>query len=89
MTQAQTRTPVINHREQRQNERINQGIRSGELTRNETHHLRNDERQIRNQKLRDKSSGHVTYAERRQLRHEENKASRAIYRDKHNDRVRS
>jgi hypothetical protein len=89
MAQAQTHTPVINHREHNQNRRINRGVRSGELTRNETHHLRNDERHIQNQKMRDKASGHVTYAERRHLRHEENRTSRAIYRDKHNDRVRS
>ena len=88
MAQAQTRTPVINHREHNQNRRINQGVRSGELTRNETRQLRNDERRIRDQKRADKASGHVTYAERRQLRHEENYTSRAIYRDKHNDRVR-
>jgi hypothetical protein len=89
MAQAQTRTPVINHREHNQNRRINQGVRSGELTRNEAHHLRNDERHIRNEKMRDRASGHITYAERRHLRHEENRTSRAIYRDKHNDRVRS
>jgi hypothetical protein len=88
MAQAQNRTPVINHREHNQNRRINQGVRSGELTRNEAHHLRNDERHIRNEKMRDKASGHITYAERRHLRHEENRTSRAIYRDKHNDRVR-
>lgn len=88
IAQAQTRTPVINHREYNQNRRINRGVRSGELTRNETRHLRGDERRIRDQKMAYKASGHVTYAERRQLRHEENRTSRAIYRDKHNDRVR-
>ena len=29
---AQTRTPVINHREHRQERRINHGVRNGELT---------------------------------------------------------
>ena len=85
---AQTRTPVINHREHRQNARINQGVRSGELTRNETRHLRNDERRIRDQKLAYKSTGRVTASERAHLRREENRTSRAIYRDKHNGRVR-
>jgi hypothetical protein len=89
IAQAQDRTPVINHREHNQNRRINQGVRSGELTRNEAHHLRMGERHIRNERMRDRTSGHVTYAERRHLRHEENHLSRAIYRDKHNDRVRA
>jgi len=85
---AQTRTPVINHREHRQERRINHGVRSGELTRNEAHHLRTDERKIRSDKRMAKADGHVTVAERRHLRREENRTSRAIYRKKHNSRVR-
>ncbi len=85
---AQTKTPVINHREHRQERRINQGVRSGELTKSEAHHLRKDERKIRNDKRMAKADGHVTPAERQHLRKEQNHASRAIYRKKHNDRVR-
>jgi len=85
---AQTRTPVVNHREHRQERRINQGVRSGELTRTEAHHLRGDERRIREDKRMAKADGHVTRGERKQLRREENRTSRAIYRKKHNDRVR-
>jgi hypothetical protein len=88
VAQAQTRTPVINHRQHRQERRINQGVRSGELTRNEAHHLRNDERKIGRDKRMAKADGRVTPNERRHLRHEENRTSRAIYRDKHNGRVR-
>jgi hypothetical protein len=85
---AQTRTPVINHREHRQERRINQGVRSGELTRSEARHLRNDERKIRADKRMAKADGRVTPAERRHIRHEQNHVSREIYRKKHNDRVR-
>ncbi len=88
MAQAQTRTPVINHREHRQERRINQGVRSGQLTRNEAQHLRNDERRINAEKRIAKADGHVSRAERAQIRHDENSTSRAIYRDKHNTRVR-
>ncbi|MDF2433476.1 MAG: hypothetical protein JWP44_3107 [Mucilaginibacter sp.] len=88
IAQAQSRTPVINQRQRNQHARINQGVRSGQLTRNETHNLRTDERRIQDQKMRAKASGHVTAAERTHLRHEENRTSRAIYRDKHNGRVR-
>ncbi len=85
---AQTSTPVIKHREHRQERRINHRVRNGELTRNEAHRLRNDERNIRNDKRMAKADDRVTMGERRQLRHEENRTSRAIYRAKHNDRYR-
>jgi hypothetical protein len=87
MAQAQTHTPVITHREHRQERRINQGVRSGELTRNETRHLRGDERRIGREKRMAMAEGRMNRGERRHLRREENRTSRAIYRDKHNDRV--
>ena len=86
VAEAQTRTPVINRREHRQERRINQGVRSGELTRNEARHLRGDERKIRNDKRMAKADGRVTRGERQHLRREENRTSRAIYHKKHNDR---
>ncbi len=86
---AQTRTPVITERQHMQDRRINQGVRSGELTRGETRHLRADERSISREKRRAKADGYVSRSERRHLRHRENRVSRAIYRDKHNGRVRN
>ena len=88
MAEAQTRTPVINHRHRVQEHRINQGVRSHELTRNETRHLRSRERTIARDRRMARADGHVTHAERSHLRREENRTSRAIYRDKHNARVR-
>jgi hypothetical protein len=88
VAQAQTKTPVITRREHRQERRINQGVRSGELTRNETHHLRKGESHIRNEKRMAMANGNMTHAKRRTLRHQENRMSRAIYRDKHNDKLR-
>ncbi|MBS1532680.1 MAG: hypothetical protein JSU01_20425 [Bacteroidetes bacterium] len=85
---AQTHTPVINHRQVRQEHRINQGVRSGELTRHEAHSLRRGERDIQRDKRMAKADGRVSPAERRNLRHEQNRMSRNIYRDKHNGRVR-
>ena len=88
MAQAQTHTPVINHRQRRQERRINQGVRNGELTRNEARHLRGGERRIGEQRRMAMADGRMNRGERRHLRREENRTSRAIYRDKHNDRVR-
>jgi len=88
IAQAQTHTPVINQRHRNQEHRINEGVRSGQLTRGEAHHLRADENRISRQRNRYAASGRITHGERRLLRHEENRTSRAIYRDKHNGRVR-
>ena len=88
VAQAQTKTPVITRREHRQERRINQGVRSGELTRGEAHHLRNDERHIRTERRMAMNEGRMNRGERRNLRHQENRVSRRIYRDKHNNRVR-
>jgi hypothetical protein len=88
IAEAQTRTPVINQRQRNQEHRIRQGVRSGELTKNEARHLRADERHIRNDKRMAKANGHVSRAERRHLRRDENRTNRAIYRAKHNRRVR-
>jgi len=85
---AQTRTPVINHRHMNQEHRINQGVRDGELTRNEARSLRRREHKLEMDKRMAKADGRVTPAERRHLRHEENRLNRDIYRDKHNGRVR-
>ncbi len=85
---AQTRTPVINHRQHTQERRINQGVRSGRLTRNEAGHLRNDERRIRAEKRTAMAEGRMGPRERRHIRRQENRVSRRIYRDKHNARVR-
>jgi hypothetical protein len=87
LANAQDRTPVINQRQNNQHARINQGVRSGQLTHRETTHLRNDERRISAEKHIAKASGHVTPRQRTILRHQENRTSRAIYRDKHNARV--
>jgi hypothetical protein len=88
IAQAQTHTPVITHRQHNQDKRINRGVRSGELTRNEARHLRTDENRISRDKRMAKADGRITRAERTHLRREENRTSRAIYRDKHNNRVR-
>jgi len=85
---AQERTPVITARQHNQDRRINKGVRKGQLTRNETRNLRNDERRISAEKRMAKADGHVTHNERRALRHDENRTSRAIHRDRHNSRVR-
>jgi Ni/Co efflux regulator RcnB len=80
---------TINQRETNQQQRINQGVRSGELTpgeaaRDERHLTSIDDQTAR---MRARNGGRLTPQERvheqRRLNHE----SRRIYRTKHNGRV--
>jgi hypothetical protein len=85
---AQTGTPVANARQENQKERIEQGVKSGELTRKEAAKLRAEQRAIRAEKRMAKADGKVTAAERAKLRRDQNRASRDIYRQKHDAQKR-
>jgi len=80
---ARTRDPGVNHRQQNQQQRIKQGVRSGELTRRETRTLAEGQRDVRQLERAYKSDGELTRAERADLHHEQNQASRDIYKQKH------
>src|SRR3569833_2824812 len=84
MAEAQTLTPVVNHRHRVQEHRINRGVRSHELTRNEARHLRSRERNIARNRRMARADGRVSAGERRHLRREDNRTCRSIYRVKHN-----
>jgi len=84
---AQDKTPVVDQREKNQEQRIEQGVKSGELTPAETHRLEKQQGKIKADELVAKSDGKVTPAERQKLRREQNRASKTIYRKKHNARV--
>ena len=70
----------------RENARIDQGVRSGELTYREYSQLDRGLDRIQAQRARDlrNNDGHLTAAERRQLNRELNRESDRIYFDKHN-----
>jgi hypothetical protein len=80
---AQTATPNVTKRQKNQQERIAQGVNSGQLTPKETGHLEAREAKIQQDKKAAKADGTVTHAERTKLQHEENRTSHAIYRQKH------
>jgi len=80
---------TIAGRELRQQERIGQGVRSGELTRGETRSLERRERSVAREVRRDRrSGGGLSAAERQHIAARQDRISHAIYRDKHNGRVR-
>lgn len=81
--EAGVRDPGVNARQQNQQQRIKQGVRSGELTRAETGKLAREQRDIRRTEREYKSDGQLTRDERIDLHHQENQANRDIYQQKH------
>lgn len=77
---------TINQRRDFQQERIGQGVRSGQLTANETRHLERREVGINREErhMRFEDHGRLTRADRVSLNRRLNRTSRAIYHDKHN-----
>jgi hypothetical protein len=80
----------VDNREANQQARIAQGVKSGQLTPGETAHLDNREAHINNEIARDRAAngGHLTGAERAKVNRQQDRTSAAIYRDKHNGKVR-
>lgn len=85
---AQDRTPHLNKRQENQQDRIQQGIKSGQLTRGEARRSEAREGRLQANKLEDKAKGPLSAKERTQLNRQANRDSRAIYRMKHNNKVR-
>jgi hypothetical protein len=81
-------TPHIDRRELREQQRIRQGVRSGELTRRETRRLEMEQARIRGYEWYAKSDGHVSRTERRRIDHMLDRSSRDIYRQKHDGQDR-
>jgi len=79
----------VGQRRENQQDRIAQGIKSGQLTASETAKLENQQRAINHQVAADRAanSGKLTAGEKAQINHEQNKASRNIYTKKHNART--
>jgi polyhydroxyalkanoate synthesis regulator phasin len=88
-TQAGTRDPGVNARQHNQRGRIQQGVRSGELTRHETRQLVGEQRHVRQLERAYKSDGTLSGTERLDLRHEQNQASRNIRQQKHDGQDRA
>ena len=78
--------PTINQRLENQQDRIAQGIRSGQLTAGEAANLESKESAITKEVRADRQAngGKLTQAERAQVNRQLNHTSRQIYRDKHN-----
>ena len=76
----------VNARQDRQQNRINQGVHSGQMTPGETAHAEHNEAAIHNEVHNDRAAngGHLTNQERNQVEHQQNHESRQINNEKHN-----
>jgi hypothetical protein len=79
----------VGQRRENQQDRIAQGIRSGQMTAGEAARTENREQGINQQIHADRQAngGRLTGQEHAQINREQNGASRQIYRQKHNNRV--
>jgi hypothetical protein len=79
----------VGQRRENQQDRIAQGIKSGQLTAGETAKLENQQRAINHQVAADRAAngGKLSAGEKAQINKEQDKASRNIYNKKHNNRT--
>ena len=86
-----TPAPVIQERKENQQDRIANGVQSGQLTAGETKNLETKEAGLNKEErnMRKADDGHLTSADRARLNRQQNRLSRNIYRDKHNVAVQN
>lgn len=68
-----------------QRERIHQGQRSGELTKDEAKRLKKEQKRLKKHKHHAKADGKISKAERKRLKAERRKSDKNINRLKHNN----
>lgn len=80
---AQTNTPNVDQREANQQQRIDQGVKSGELTAREAARMEKGQERIQKMEDKAKADGKVTPKERARLEKAQNVESKKIAREKH------
>ena len=78
--------PTVAQRKENQQDRIAQGVKSGQLTAGETSKLETKEAAINGETRADRvaNGGKLTQAEKQQVNKQQNQMSKQIYQDKHN-----
>jgi len=71
-----------------QQNRIEQGVQSGQLTNREASRLERGQARVNRAEARAGADGHVNAREQARIQHRENMQSKHIFRDKHNGRQR-
>ena len=85
-TGSSTTQPAVQHRKKNQQDRIANGIQSGQLTAGETKKLETKEASVNKEEagMRASNNGKLTSADRTKLQNQQNHLSKQIYTDKHN-----
>jgi len=78
--------PTVAQRKENQQDRIANGVQSGQLTAGETAKLEKKEAAINKETAADRAAngGKLTASEKKQVNHQQNQVSKQIYADKHN-----
>jgi hypothetical protein len=79
------RVNQVNNREENQQQRIGNGIKSGKLNSQQASNLEKRETSVQNREKKDMSehNGHLTKAEQKGINRQQNRISKSIYKDKH------
>jgi len=79
------RVNQVNGREERQQQRIANGVASGKLSAQQTANLEKREASVQNREQKDMAAhnGHLTKAEQKGINRQQNRISKSIYKDKH------
>src|SRR5262250_1880740 len=82
---------TIQQRKENQQDRIGQGVQSGELTAGETTNLERKESDINKEEsdMRKLDNGRLTATDKATLTQQQNQLSKQIYKDKHNGAVQN
>lgn len=78
----------IDRRQANQEQRIQQGLRDGSLTRREAAHLEAEQTRIRALERAAERDGHINRQERARIEAAQNSASRHIYQERHDGETR-
>lgn len=76
-------TPGVDQRQANQQQRIDQGVKSGELTGKEAARLEKGQERVQKMEDKAKADGKVTPKERERLQQAQSQESKKIYREKH------
>lgn len=85
---AESETPVMDQRQMNQEQRIDQGVASGQLNRREANRLERQQNRIDRMENKAKADGVVTDRERARIGAAQKHASRDIAREKHDGQGR-
>ena len=78
-----TSTPRIDQRQQNQQQRIDQGVKSGQLTQKEAARLEKGQARVQKMENKAMADGKMTKKERARIEKAQDKQSRRIAREKH------